>query len=184
MTAVRRRHHHHDARHACDLGRHGIHQYRRRIGGGAARHIKPDRLDRGPAMAEFDAERIGEAVVLRLLAEMECLDPVARELQRVERRGVAGLFRVGDLVRRRPAGRACRDRPGRISATARSAPRRRAPRHRRRCRARPVSTSAETSRLVARNAAKRAGKSALLAVESDRHGAVMARGSGGVNSSD
>ena len=65
--AVRRRHHHDEARHARDLGRHRIHQHRRRIGGGAARHIEADSLDRGPAVTEFDAERIGEAVVGGLL---------------------------------------------------------------------------------------------------------------------
>ena len=44
--AVRRRHHHDDARHAGDLGRHGVHQHRGRIGGGAARHVEADRFDR------------------------------------------------------------------------------------------------------------------------------------------
>ena len=63
--AVGRRHHHDEARHARDLGGHRVHQHRRRIGRGAARHIEPDRLDRGPAGAELDAERIGEALVLR-----------------------------------------------------------------------------------------------------------------------
>ena len=49
--AVRRRHHHDDARHARDLGRHRVHQHRGRIGGGAARHVEADRLDRGPAVS-------------------------------------------------------------------------------------------------------------------------------------
>ena len=83
--AVRRRHHHDEARHAGDLGRHGVHQHRRRIGRGAARHVEPDRLDRGPARAELDAERIGEALVGGLLAAVIGLDAVARELERVER---------------------------------------------------------------------------------------------------
>ena len=38
--AVRRRHHHHQARAAGDLGRHRVHQHRRRIGRGAARHVE------------------------------------------------------------------------------------------------------------------------------------------------
>ena len=95
--AVRRRHHHDDARHARDLGRHGVHQHRRRIGRGAARHVEPDRLDRGPAVAELDAERIGEAVVLRHLAAVIGLDAVARELERVERAAVAGRGRGVEL---------------------------------------------------------------------------------------
>ena len=66
--AVRRRHHHDQARHARDLGGHRVHQHRRRIGGGAAGHVEADRLDRGPARAELDAERIGEAVVVWAVA--------------------------------------------------------------------------------------------------------------------
>jgi hypothetical protein len=49
QLAVGCRHHHDQARNAGDLGRHRIHQHRGRIGGGAARHIEADRLDRGPA---------------------------------------------------------------------------------------------------------------------------------------
>ncbi len=41
-------------------------------------------------MAEFDAERIGPAVVLRQLAAVIDVDPVARELERVERHCIAG----------------------------------------------------------------------------------------------
>ncbi len=75
--AVRRRHSHDDAQNARDLGRNGVHQHRARIGRGAARHIEPDRIDGGPAAAELDPERIGEAVVLWHLAAVECLDPIA-----------------------------------------------------------------------------------------------------------
>ena len=98
--AIGRRHHHDDARHAGDLGRHGVHQHRGWIGRRAARHIKPDRLDRGPARTEFDAERIGEAVVLRHLPAVESLDAATGELERVARRAIAGSRRGGDLVRR------------------------------------------------------------------------------------
>ena len=97
--AVRRRHHHHHPRHAGDPGRHRIHQHRGRIGRGAAGHVEPDRIDRAPAPAEFDAERIGEALVLRQLPAVEHLDPVAGEFQRVERGGVASLDRGVDLGR-------------------------------------------------------------------------------------
>ncbi len=86
--AAGRRHHHRDARHAGDLGRHGVHQHRRRIGGGAARHIKPDRLDRRPARAELDAERIGKAIVLRHLPAVIGLDAArGRVRARRARRG-------------------------------------------------------------------------------------------------
>ena len=151
--AVRRRHHHDDARHAGDLGRHRVHQHRGRIGRGAARHVEPDRLDRGPAPAELDAERIGEAVVLRQLPAVKHLDAVAREFQRVERR------------RRRRPSRRRRSRP-RVDAQAaalelepvelarRLDQRRVAARRarRRRWRAPRASTSADTSRLAARKA--------------------------------
>ena len=100
QDAVRRRHRHDDARNAGDLGRHRVHQDRARIGGRAARHIEPDRVDRRPAAAELDAERVGEAVVLRQLAAVERFDPIARDRERVaRRRGHLALRRV-DLRRR------------------------------------------------------------------------------------
>jgi hypothetical protein len=98
--AVRRRHHHHHARDAGDACRHRIHQHRGRIGGGAARHIQTHGVDCAPAPAELDAERIGEALVLRQLPPMENFDPVPRESERVERPGVTGLYRRIDFGRR------------------------------------------------------------------------------------
>ena len=97
--AVRRRHHHHHPRHARNPGRHRVHQYGRWIRRGAAGHVEPDHIDRAPAPAEFDAQRIGEALVLRQLPVVERLDPVAGEFQRVERRGIARLYRGIDLDR-------------------------------------------------------------------------------------
>ncbi len=90
QLAVGRRHHHHQPRHARDLGGHRVHQHRRRIGGGAAGHVEADRLDRGPAAAELDPERVGEAFVGGLLAAVIGLDPVAGERERIERPAVAG----------------------------------------------------------------------------------------------
>jgi hypothetical protein len=98
--AVRRRHHHHHARDAGDACRHRVHQHRGRIGGGAARHIQAHGVDRAPAPAEFDTQRIGEALVLRQLPPMENFDPVARESERIERLRVAGLYRRVDFGRR------------------------------------------------------------------------------------
>ena len=86
-----------DARHAGDLGRHRVHQHRGRIGRGAARHVEADRFDRGPARAELDAERVGEAIVLRQLAAVIGLDAVAGECERVERLAAAGRNRRSDL---------------------------------------------------------------------------------------
>ncbi len=97
--AARRRHHHGDPRHAGDLGRHRVHQHRGRISRGAARHIKPDRLDRGPARAELDAERIGEAIVLRHLTAVISLDAGAGEFECVERLAAARRNGRRDLVR-------------------------------------------------------------------------------------
>ena len=132
------------------------------IGGGAARHIEADRLDRGPAVAELDAERIDEALVGGLLPAVIGLDALARERQGIERAAVAGRRRHVDLIRRHAqaagveidavefAGQlderavAARAHVGNDGA------------HRR-------STSAAASRLAARNARKRAGKSAALA---------------------
>ena len=50
-------------------------------------------------MAELDAERVGEAVVGGLLPLVIGLDPVARELERVERAAVAGCGRGIELGR-------------------------------------------------------------------------------------
>ena len=80
-------------------GRHRVHQHRGRIRRGAAGHVEPDRIDRAPAPAEFDAERVGEALVLRQLPAVEQFDPVAGEFQRVERGGVASRHRGVDLGR-------------------------------------------------------------------------------------
>ena len=100
--AIRRRHHHDDALAARHLGGNGIHQNGGRIGGGAAGNVEPDRTDRRPAPAEFDAERIGPELVGRLLPLVERQDAVAREAQ-----GAAGLGGhpgrcPGDLVRPDP----------------------------------------------------------------------------------
>jgi hypothetical protein len=90
--AVRRRHHHHETLDAGHFRRHRVHQHRGRIGGGAARHVEPGGGDRGPAIAELDTERIGEALVLRQLPAVIGVDALAGELQRGER---AGLARCG-----------------------------------------------------------------------------------------
>src|SRR6185503_2947447 len=66
---------------------------------GAARHVEPDRLDRGPFAAEFDTERVGVALVLRLLPFVIGGDALAGELEGIEGRGVAGVLRRGDLGR-------------------------------------------------------------------------------------
>src|SRR6266403_584447 len=87
------------ARAARDLRRHRIHQHRGWIGGGADGNVEADRFDRAPAPAELDAERIGEALVVRQLLAMEAFDPVAGELERLERFGVAGLYCRLDLGR-------------------------------------------------------------------------------------
>ena len=98
--AVGRRHHHHHARHAGDFCRHRIHQHRGRIGRGAAGHIKADGIDRAPAPAKLDAERVGEALIHRQLPAMKGLDPLTRERQRLDGFGVASPDRRIDLGRR------------------------------------------------------------------------------------
>ena len=77
--SVRRRHHHDDPGHARDLGGDGVHQHGRWIRRRAAGHVEADGLDRGPAMAELNPERIGKALVLGQLAAVIGLDPLARE---------------------------------------------------------------------------------------------------------
>src|SRR5262249_26578206 len=62
------------------------------------RHVEPGGRDRGPAIAEFDAERIDETLVARQLAAVIGLDALARELERGERASVARRGGGGDLV--------------------------------------------------------------------------------------
>ncbi len=76
-------------------GRHGVHQHRTRIGREPAGDVEAGRLNGGPAVAEFDADRIGVASVGRLLALMVVGDTVAREFQRGQRLGAAQ--RDGDV---------------------------------------------------------------------------------------
>ena len=96
--ATGRRHAHDDALHAGDLGGHGIHQHRRRIGCRAPRNINSDRFDRRPSPRKLYSERIDEAFVARQLATVIGLDPVARECQRFERLSTAALGRVLDVL--------------------------------------------------------------------------------------
>jgi len=63
QLSARRRHHHDDARYACDLGRHGVHQHRAWIGGRPARHVEANGFDRGPTVAEFHARGVTIAIV-------------------------------------------------------------------------------------------------------------------------
>jgi hypothetical protein len=81
------------------LGRHRIHQHRGRIGRGAAGDVESDRLDGAPAPAELDAQRVGEALVLRHLRAVKGFDAVARELQRLEGFGIAGFYGGVDFGR-------------------------------------------------------------------------------------
>ena len=86
------------ARHAGDLGGDRVHQHGARIGGGAARRIEADRVDRRPAQAEVDAEGVAIAVVLRQLPAVESFDAVAGEAEcrvRVRRDGRLGRVELG-----------------------------------------------------------------------------------------
>ena len=142
-----------------DLGRHGIHQHRGRIGGGAAGHVEADRFDRGPARPELDPERVGEAVVFRQLPAVIGLDPVAREGKGVERAAVAAGMGAARSRRRSPADRPGRDRSRsnfRVSSISAWSPRAATSAMIART---AFSTSAEASRLVASRARKRWAKS-------------------------
>ena len=105
QNAAGRRHDHNQPRHAGDLRRHGVHQHGRRIGSGATRHIKPDRLDRGPANAKFNAERIGKAIILRHLPAVKRLDAITRKGKRIGRFTVAAASApaISSCVTRGPA---------------------------------------------------------------------------------
>src|SRR5262249_62067995 len=91
-----------DPGHAAALGGPRVHQHRGRMGGGAARPVETDRLDRGPAVAELDAEPVGEALVLWQLSAMIGLDPRAREGKRVARPRLAGRPPHRHLLRTDP----------------------------------------------------------------------------------
>ena len=82
---VRRRHHHHQPLDPGDLGRDRVHQHRGRVGGGAARHVKPGARQRSPAHAEPHAAGIDVVDTLRQLLPVEALDPLGGEAQRRHR---------------------------------------------------------------------------------------------------
>ena len=96
--AVRRRHNHGDARAARHFRRHSVHHHRGGIACRAARHIKPDRLDRAPAPAELDPERIDKANVGGPLAQMVVGHPPVGELERLQRSRLASRDRGVDLA--------------------------------------------------------------------------------------
>ena len=99
---VRRGHGHDQAVDAGDAGRQRVHQHRRRVGGGAARHIEAGRVDRRPAIAEANAACVHLVVVGRPLPGVEPLDPLGGELEGGNRLGVAAGREPVDLVRRHP----------------------------------------------------------------------------------
>ena len=80
--AIGRRHHHCEPRHTGDLGRDGIHENGRWIGGRAARYIKANRLDRCPLCAELDSNGVREALFCWFLTAVVSLDAIAREPER------------------------------------------------------------------------------------------------------
>ncbi len=88
---------HDDARDAGHAGRHRVHQHRAGIGGGAARHIEADTVERGPAPAEPGAGLIGEARVFGQLAAVIRLDAAGGDVERLERPDRAGLLGRIDL---------------------------------------------------------------------------------------
>ena len=98
--AVRRRNRHHDPRAARDLRRNGVHHHRRGIARGPAGHIEADGLDRRPAPAELDAERVDEGDVGGLLALVIGEHAIVGEFERAERRAARKRPR-----RRRPRAR-------------------------------------------------------------------------------
>ena len=66
-----------------DLGRNGVHQHRRGVGGKPARHIQPGSRDCRPAPAKGRARRIGPCVVPRQLPLVIGADALGRQFQRL-----------------------------------------------------------------------------------------------------
>ena len=96
---LRRRHDHRHAAASGDLRRDRVHHDRGRIARRAAGHIEADRLDRPPAPAELDPERVGEAQIGRLLALVVGRHAGVGEFKRLQRLGVAVGQRCVDLRR-------------------------------------------------------------------------------------
>ena len=122
--ALRRRNGDHHPLDAGDLGRHRVHQHRARIARRAARHVEPDRLDRRPARAELDADRVDIAVVGRALPLVMRLDALARETQRLDAVACRPCHRRPRYRRATRQGRPPPGRTRRISGNIRQAPRR------------------------------------------------------------
>jgi hypothetical protein len=84
LHAVRGRHHHDDLKHASHLGGNRVHQHRRWVCGLAARDVDADPVERGDALAQHGAIRLGvaEALQLLLLPFVEHADTIGSGLQR------------------------------------------------------------------------------------------------------
>ena len=108
--AARGRHHHHHFRHAGDLGRDGIHQYRRGVGRLAARHIDADPVQRGNLLAQRVAQRIGVLPAVLFLQAVKMTDALCSQLQCLAQAGLQALkggpqchgiqLQLGKLLRR------------------------------------------------------------------------------------
>ena len=86
-----------------------VHQHGARIGGGAARHVEPDRIQRAPARAQPDAGLVAVVEIGRHQAGVEGLDPRRRMRERVAHRlGHCGGLHGGFV--RREADRVGRER--------------------------------------------------------------------------
>ena len=92
--AIGRRHDHDDAPNACHLGRHNIHQHRRRIGRGAARHVDTRGIDGPIARPQPCAGAVREVDVFRQQRAMKSFDALGGEYQgfALRRRYLGGRF--------------------------------------------------------------------------------------------
>ncbi len=97
-VAIRRRRHHRHAPAAGHLGRDRVHQNGAGIGGGAARHVEADRIDRPPAEAEADALIVPIVEIGRELALVEGADPAGGQLERRQLGTAAGGKGGGDRL--------------------------------------------------------------------------------------
>ena len=100
--AIRRRHDHGDALHAGDARGDRVHQHGARIGGRAAGHVEPDRVQRAPAGTQPDTDVVAVVEISRHEPAVEGLDPFRRLHEcvayRIGRCGGVG----GDVCRRNP----------------------------------------------------------------------------------
>ena len=97
---IRHRYDHNDFTNACHLGRHRIHQHRRRVGSLAARYINSDTVKRGNHLPQADIRLVIREPGLFFLFGVESCNPIGSQLQGCQGLAIDGSKSLCYLISR------------------------------------------------------------------------------------